>query len=99
LRHVDVDPRLLQSMAAIARKTFDGRNPTPIDLLHRQLAGAPRATVNMHGAGTAKPATATELGANEIERVAEDPEQRRLGVTVELAAHGIDVQCEGLHRV
>ena len=53
---------------------------------------ARRDAVEMHGAGAAEAAAAAELGADEIEVIAQDPEQRRLRIDVELDGAVVDGQ-------
>src|SRR6266851_461264 len=79
LRHIFLDPRFLHRMAAVVRQAFDGRNLLAGDAAHRSDAGALRVSVNMHGAGAAERHAATELGAGEVQGIAEHPEQGHLG--------------------
>jgi hypothetical protein len=51
------------------------------------------------GAGAAEAAPAAELGADEIEVVAEDPEQRRVGIGIDLHRAVIDGQRNHGHAV
>ena len=63
LRHVDLDPGLLNGMVVVGRKPLDRG-----DLFARHTgdlgdAGAGGLAINMHGAGSAKGHTAAKLGA------------------------------------
>ena len=61
---------------------FDGRD--------RRDAGAARHAVEMHGAGAALRDAAAIFGAGQLLGLADDPEQRRVGVAVEAALLAIE---------
>src|SRR4051794_10357841 len=48
----------------------------------------------MHRAGTAQPGTTAELAALQIEFVAQNPQQRHLGIDVDRARDAVDVDRE-----
>src|SRR5262245_22858433 len=53
LRHVDLDPGLLQRMGSVLRKAFDGLDLAGAYGAERRLAGPHRRAVDVHGAGPA----------------------------------------------
>src|SRR5262249_20999763 len=54
-----------------------------LDVADRQHARPPRLAVDVHGARAALGDAAAELGAGEAELIAQDPEQRGVGVGVD----------------
>src|SRR6185436_6228443 len=99
LRHVELDPRLLQRMRRVGCEPFDRH-----DLLrrahrrHRPHARAHRLAIDVHGAGAALRDATAVLGAGERELLAQHPQQRRVGLGVEIAILAIDVQARH-HRL
>src|ERR1051325_431225 len=79
LRHVFLDPGLLDRVAAIRRQPFDRRDALAGHSGDGQDAGTGRDAVQMHRAGAALGDAAPELGAGESERIAQDPEQWSVG--------------------
>ena len=61
----------------------------------RRDAGAHRLAVDQHRAGAALRQPAAELGAVELEIVAQHVEQRRVGLGRNRAAHAVDFQADG----
>ena len=92
LRHVDLLPRALRGMIAVGRQAFDGGDAAAGDLADRRRARPRRDAVEMNGAGAAEAAAAAELGADEIEVIAQRPEQRRVGIDLQLDGAVIDGQ-------
>ncbi len=90
LGHVLGRPGLLHRVAAVGRQALDGGDLFPDRVLHRQDAGARRHPVDLHRAGAALGDAAAELGAGQPDLVAQDPEQRRVGLDVEVVAPSID---------
>src|SRR5213078_3731923 len=91
LRHVFRDPGALYRVRAVLGQAFDRRDALVGDRGDGQHAGARGHAVQMHGAGAALRDAAAELGAREAERVAQHPEERRVGRDVDrftLAVHG-----------
>ena len=64
----------------------------------RQAAAALRHAVDVHRAGAAEVAAAAELGAFEVEEVAQDPEQRHLRWRVDRLRRAVEGEFDG-HRV
>ena len=62
------------------------------DLADRHRARAGRDAVEVNGAGAAEAAAAAELGADQIEVIAQHPEQRRFRIDVELDGAVVDGQ-------
>src|SRR6185312_5815648 len=79
LRDVLLHPSLLQAAAMLVGQPFDGGHRTAGGGGDRRLARADRPAVQMHGAGAALSHAATELGARQADRIAEDPEERGIG--------------------
>jgi hypothetical protein len=92
LRHVDLFPRPLRGMIAVGRQPFDGRDAASGDLADRRRARARRDAIEVHGAGAAEAAAAPELGADEIEVIAQRPEERGLRIEVQLDGAIVDGQ-------
>ena len=93
LRHVQGDPGPLHGLAAPAfADRLDGSNILAGHGRHRGNAGTRRHTINMHRAGAALGNAATELGAGQIQLVAQYPQQRHIGGRVHLDAFSIDGQ-------
>ncbi len=90
LRHVDLFPGALCGVIAVGRQPFDGGDPPAAHLAGRHRAGPGRDAVEMNGAGAAEAAAAAELGADQIEVIAQHPEQRRLRINVELDGAVVD---------
>ena len=78
LRHIFGDPGLLQRMQPVCRQAFDGGDIFPDNLRNRSGTGTPRRAVHMNRAGTAQSGAAAELGARQLQGVAQDPEQWRV---------------------
>ena len=72
-----LDPCLLKRMQGpvITGQTFDGGNLAAGCRGRQNRAGANRAAIKMHGAGSAKPPTAAKFGAYETETIAQHPQQ------------------------
>ena len=68
---------------------------TSLDHRHRRDAGADRVAVDVHGAGAAGRDAAAELGAGQLEMLAQHPQQRRVAVHSHLFA--LTVEDEGGH--
>ena len=77
-------------MLAVGRQAFDGGDVLAGGIADRQAAGAYGLAVDMHGAGAAHRNAAAEFGAGQSQFVADDPEQRRLRLDVELMRLAVD---------
>src|SRR5213592_2351194 len=98
LRHVFLDPGLLDRVAAIRRQAFDRRDALAGDGGDGQDAGTGRDAVQMHRAGAALGDAAPELGAGETERVAQDPEQWGVGGDRDRPGLAVDHEGDWGHR-
>jgi hypothetical protein len=72
-------------MARIGRQAFDGPHLFVGDFRKLGLARAHRLAVDVHRAGAAQSGAAAEFRAGQFEMFANNPEQRRLGVSSTLA--------------
>jgi len=80
LRHVEVAPRLLQpGQLAVLSEAFNRRYLRTADLGNQGATRALCHAVNMHGARATFANATTVFGADQIERVAQDPEERGVG--------------------
>src|SRR5436309_7928238 len=98
LRHVFLDPRALHGVRAVLGEAFDRGHPFAGDGGHGQYAGARRDAVQVDGAGAALGDAAAELGAGEPERVAQHPEERRVGGNVNRFALTVDGEADRGHE-
>src|SRR5437016_8951868 len=98
LRHVFLDPRALHGVRAVLGEAFDRGHPFAGDGGHGQYAGARRDAVQVDGAGAALGDAAAELGAGEPERVAQHPEERRVGGDVDRFALAVDGEADRGHE-
>ena len=98
LRHVERDPGVLHLLAdGAGAYALDRRDLLADGRRDRRAAGANRLAVQMHRARAAQLRAAAELGAGHAERVAQDPEQRRVRIGVDLT--GLAVDGDAGHRV
>src|SRR5262245_51854907 len=96
LRHVLGEPRLLQPVRGIFRKTLDGGHGVPRHPGYVRLARECPPAVDVHHAGAAQAGAAAELGAGEFQVLTDHPQQwcvrrrlggRRLAIHVEADRH------------
>src|SRR2546429_6660837 len=97
LRHVFRDPGALHRVSAVLGQAFDRGDALVGDRGDGQHAGARGHAVQMHGAGAALRDAAAELGAREAERVAQHPEERRVGCDVDGFALAVDGEADRGH--
>jgi hypothetical protein len=95
LRHLMIDPRLLYGIQRAAAQTFDGGDFGVRRGLHRNTTTAHRLAVEMHGAGSASADTAAELCACKVQLIANDPQERRVGLDVDVVRDAIYFQMDG----
>lgn len=93
LRHVFRDPSLLQRVTAICRKAFDGCDLFSPAIADGELARDYRFAVEMHRASAALAQAAAELRAGKVERIAQDPKQRRIRLDLKRALLLVDGEC------
>jgi hypothetical protein len=90
LRDILGEPGLLHRVLAVGRQAFDGGDGLAGDVADLDAAGAHGFAVHMHGAGAALRDAAAEFGAGQSDLIANDPEQRRLRLDVELMRVAVD---------
>jgi hypothetical protein len=95
LRDVLLDPGLLHGRQRRAgrREAFDRRDLLPDGGGRGDLAGLDRRAVQVHRAGAALTDAAAVFRADEAERIAQHPEQRRRGIDV--VADGMPAAVDG----
>src|SRR6185437_14299695 len=85
-----LDPGTLHGVQnSIPRESLDGRDSLRAHGTNSYLAGAGGATVQMNGAGAAQSQAAAIFGASEAERVAQYPQQWRLGSCLDLVPDAV----------
>src|SRR2546430_7581453 len=97
LRHVFRDPGALHRVGAVLGQAFDRRDALVGDGRNGQHARPRGHAVQMHGTRAALCDAAAELGARETERVAQHPEERRVGCDVDGFALAVDGEADRGH--
>src|SRR5579862_64812 len=93
LHDIDLQPGLLQSRAnSRAADVLDGLDLRHADAADRQLAGAPRRAIHVHGTRTAQPLPAAVLGADQPELPPQHPQQRHLRRRLDHTSLAVDIQ-------
>src|SRR6478752_5348047 len=93
LRHVVLEPRLLHLVQrAVLREPFDGGDLLTVDRAERHRARTHRDAVDVDGAGAALGDAATVFGTRQPDRLPQHPEQRSVGVDVDLMSRSIDAE-------
>src|SRR5260221_795900 len=93
LRHVERRPGLLHRMGARSGKPFDSDDAVGgLDRADGDGAGAPHLAVDVHGAGAALRDTAAVLRAGQTDLLADDPQERRPGLHLQVADLAVDVE-------
>src|SRR5439155_3349621 len=95
LRNVFFHTGLLHWVAALGRKTFDGSYFLAGHAGDRSDAGARCFTVNVHGASPAERHAAPKLRAGQVQRVAQDPEQRHVRADVHRLCFAVQGETDG----
>jgi len=85
LRNVESDPRALHGAARGRAQAFDGSDLLALHRRHGRDARARRLTVDVHGTGAAQRHAAAELGAGELQMIADGPQERHLRIDIQLA--------------
>src|SRR5580693_114015 len=99
LRHLQIEPGLLQRMVAVGRQPFDGGDVLARHHGHRRLARAHRLAVEMHRAGAAHAGAAAIFRAGELEVLAHNPEQRRFRAGIHTCRLVIDGEGDRHHAL
>src|SRR4051794_26217215 len=97
LGNPELHPRLLQRMTAVRREALDGEHFSARSPADGRDTGPHDVAVEVHGAGTAERLPAAVLRSGEAEYVAQGPQQRHLGIDVELPVCAVDTNCDA-HR-
>src|ERR1700730_19384 len=90
LGHLLLDPRLLHRVQPALPQPFDGHHVLAGDVARRHRARAHRHAVDMHRAGAALRHAAAEFRSDDVEVLAQDPEQRLLRLDIDLASLAVD---------
>ena len=94
LRHLFGDPRLLEGGKPVAGKAFDGSDALAAGLRDRHGAGTGGVAFNVDGTGATEPGAASELGSGHLQRIAQNPEQRRGGRDIDLVITAVNFESE-----
>ena len=97
LRHLLGDPRPLHRMCVVRRQSLDRRDLLRPDRRHRSLARAHGLAIKMHRARSAQSHPAAILRAGQIEFVAQNPQQRRVGSNLNIVRTVVDQQMNRSH--
>ena len=92
LRNVQLPPRLLHGVIAGRMQAFDGRDLAADHVGHRGDAGADGLLVDDHGACAAQRLATAVFRAGQAGLIAEEPEQRKIGIAVPVPFLTIDLQ-------
>jgi hypothetical protein len=98
LRHLLVDPRLLDRMQPSVRRQPFERGDLGPHRGHRRHAGAHGGAVDDHRARAALPEPASEARPLQAEIVAQDVQQRRRGFDVDRMRFAVDLQRDPAHE-
>jgi hypothetical protein len=79
---------------AADRQALDGGDLLADRVLGRGLAGTHGGAVEMHRTGAAQTGAATELRPGHLQMLADDPQQRRVVLGVDLLLLAIDGECQ-----
>jgi len=91
LRHIGGDPCRLHGVAGFGRAhPFDGGDFLSRHTGDRQYARPRGRPIHVHGAGSAQRFPAAVLGARHIQHVPQYPEQRHVGVHIDLPNFSVD---------
>ena len=86
------DPGALAGVGSVLRQTLDRRERPSRRFAGRYLAGANRPSLLVDGARAADADPAAELRSGQAEVVAENPEERRIGITIEGFRNAVDAE-------
>src|SRR5262245_54675461 len=93
LRHVGGSPGLLYGMRAGGRQPLDGDDLVGgLHAAHGSDTGAHQPAIDVHGARATLSDPAAILGAGQADLLADDPQQRRVGLHLHVANLAIDVE-------
>ncbi len=89
LRHLFCEPGALTGMGHVPRQAFDRDEAATFSLMRRDLTRSNRFAIFKNGARPANADTAAKLRAGESKRIADYPDERRIGIHVEDVARAI----------
>src|SRR5436190_6433697 len=93
LHHINFQPRLLQSSAdRCCADMLDRVDLSVADTGYRQLAGASRCPIHMDGARAAESLSASILGADQSQLIAQHPQQRHVRRNGDSPNRAIDIE-------
>src|SRR5207247_11043207 len=98
LGHVLLEPGPLDRVAPVGRQALDRRDAGAGRVTDGELARTGGAAVDVHRAGAADPDAAAVLGPSQAQPVAQDPTQRHLGGSVDVARRAVDAEAAGGQR-
>jgi hypothetical protein len=90
LRDAFGNPGLLHRVVAMRGQTLDRQYRLASDCSCVERAGSHRRSLHQHGAGPAQSLAAAELRPRQAEFVAQHPQQRRVGIDVDLMVPAVD---------
>jgi hypothetical protein len=90
LRDVDFDPGALDGMTAGGGEAFNRCDVFSGHGRNRRDAAADRGALDVHGTGAAERHAASEFSAGHVEGVAENPEQRHVGIDVDRCGFSVE---------
>lgn len=98
LRHIYFEPCFLDGVISIFGQPFDSRDRRFFaDGRYGRGTRPSRHTVQMHGASPAHRHATAVFGADHLQVVAQNPEQRGVGGDVDLPLFAVDVEIEFFH--
>ena len=95
LRNLGLEPGALQGMRAIRRQSLDGQNLAVTDGRNPRGARSFRHAINMHSASPAKRLPAPKFRPSQLQRIAQNPQQRRIRTHIHGQILPIHVQIVG----
>src|SRR6266567_388193 len=97
LRNIFCDPSLLQWMQSVCAQAFDRRDAFAPSLRNRHSARTSQRAIDMNAASAAQPGATAEFRAGQLQRVAQDPQQRSFGGDIYNFLRTVYTQCEIWH--
>src|ERR1700752_1342338 len=91
LRNAFFDPGALYRMVVVPGEALDGDHLRAIESTDRHRTGPHGGAVDMHRAGAALRYAAAEFCARQPDHVAQHPEERSIGLYVDLPGYSVDV--------
>src|SRR5208337_501757 len=95
LRHIFFNPRFLNRVGAVGGETFDRGDLLSLYAGDGRDARARRFAVDVHRTSATQRYAATELRPGHIQRVAQDPQKRHLGIHIDGGGFSIQRKSDG----